>query len=176
VNSIAYCRRAVEEAWARVREGRPAVPQRAGVKRPTLDVSEVASHLEASAETLRKLARAPQRAGNAASPPHAARTRLAAVGERLAGIASSLDPRSPLDFAALEGDLARLEQAMHEAAEGILGPDEVARLVDAAKERIEPFSAKMSARARATTLRRSVEAAMRETLGLPRLSLFTLSG
>jgi hypothetical protein len=98
-----------------------------------------------------------------------------AIAARLDEIPRRDRSKAPASYEATEDEMVRLEAESVAAAEEILPAAEREDLARSAEERIDPFVSRMSEKGRNATRRRAVEAALRERLGLPRLSLFTIA-
>ncbi len=151
VNSLSYCADAVLEAWER----RAEMSIGRGGARPGAE-PDVARAIAGFQAQLADLAR---RRPDLAAPIEAAARSLGRLGE------------SGKNAGAIETPLARLDKRLAQALADALPPAEgesVSRAVDGALKRV---SAVMDAGAAERTARALMRRALREHLGLPRLSL-----
>lgn len=185
VQSIAYCRHAVEDAWEERRAVLTGAPVPSSVPSAgAFTPDEVGGHLERSAGALLAAAAAASsrlghtgRSGTASSagdPDAELAAPLETIAARLLELREALLREPPKSFERTEGELVRLEASSLEAARSILPPHEIEEIAREAESRIEPFTSRMSEKARSATAQRAIAAAIRERLGLPRLSLFTI--
>lgn len=198
IQSIAYCRKAVERAWEERRAallGTPAPAARSS--RPSgaaFTGEQIASHLASVAEKTRAAAAgvavagedrgrggpdAPGAADDAGRPDHGsterARTVFLEVAGRLDQLAASFSATPAGELPALEAELVALEERAVAAGRDALPASELDAIGEKTEQDFAAVSSRMSAKARAATLRRAVDAAVRLRLTLPRYSLFTMT-
>lgn len=167
IQSITYCRRAVEEAWEDRRAAMlGAAPAKGAAPSAVFGRDEIAVHLDAAAAAISR---------SAVGMIGEARSMLEEVAAALGAHGRSVrDPDVHTDLPALEAQLALLEERALEAARVGLDASTLQQLAATCETSLAPFSARMSERARAATLRRALDGAIRAKLGMPRFSLFAM--
>jgi hypothetical protein len=180
IQSIAYCRRAVERAWEERRAallgtapGAGSGARRGGA-RPgagsAFTKEQIAAHLAAVAKTTRSAAQ------GAVPGEGRANILLGEIAERLETLAAASSARGPAELPALEEELVALEERAVAVGRDILPAPELDEIGAKAARDIAGATSRMSTKARESMLRRAVDAAVRRRLGLPRYSLFTMTG
>ena len=175
IQSLRYCRRAIEDAWERRRTallGPPATPGSIDRGSAPFSPQDVAGHLRRAHDRTRDAA---QRLRTLCSGDIDAVRSLDAVVERLAHLAGEQAMHARQDLAPLEDELVRLEEEAVQCVAGALAEARVAELRREAERSLDGFTGRMSARVRESTIARSLSAALRRTAGLPRFSLFAMS-
>jgi len=180
--TIAYCRKAVERAWEERRAALLGVdsPREArgrsgpaGVSTGTaFTTAQIAAHLSSVAEKTVATAAGSLWSEQAVSR---AQTGLAAIAQKLDTLREALGAGGAADLPALEEELVGLEERAIDVARDALPPADLEAITSKATADMEGATARMSAKAREAMLRRTVDAAIRRRLGLPRYSLFTMT-
>ena len=180
IQSIAYCRRAVERAWEERRAAllgaSPASARASGkaagapaARGSAFTEEQIAAHLAAVAARTRAAAKGgPPGGGRAASI-------LTEIADRLEALAAASAAPDAIPLPALEEDLVALEERAVAAGRDALDASELDAIGAKAAQDMAGVSSRMSAKAREATLRRAVDAAVRRRLALPRYSLFTMT-
>lgn len=175
IQSILYCRRAVEEAWEERRTALLGPPPGADTRGVT---SRGAFQIEEILEHLARAARETVAAAPAADPGEDAgrsyRSVLLGTAERLAELQQEIRSGQRKDLESLEDELVALEARVLEHAAPALTPEARDALQKQTEAALAGFTSRMSERTRKATLHRALDASIRRTLGLPRYSLFTL--
>lgn len=159
VQSIAYCRHAIEEAWEERRKA--LIGAAAPYSPPTkgaITADEVVAHLEAAARALT-----------------AAGSAFQSVALKVSEMRRTVAEAPPSSFELLEDELVAIEVRSIDLARATLPPEDLESITHQAEDQIAPFTGRMSAKVRAATVRRAVDAAIRARLNVPRLSLFTIA-
>jgi hypothetical protein len=182
IQSIAYCRKAIERAWEERRAallgwsrrrrgaGRSGAGSRASADAPGGSITR-----EQTRRTCRGGAEDAGRRVAALRDRIAPQAALLEIADRLETLGAATAEKGAQELPALEDELVALElKAVAEGREA-LSASELEGIVAKAAEDLAALSSRMSKKAREATLRRGVDAAVRRRLALPRYSLFTMT-
>jgi len=176
IQSIAYCRRAVERAWEERRAALLGTGTAAadsvsaqGSGGGAFTKEQIAAHLASVAASTRNAAQA------LAGVHDGSGKALVEIADRLAELAAGTADRGAGELPALEDELVTLEDKAVAAARSALPASEIEAIGAKAAQDTAGASSRMSAKAREAMLRRATEAALRRRLALPRYSLFTMT-
>jgi predicted nucleic acid-binding Zn-ribbon protein len=165
VRRLSYCRQTVEANYRRFREAVAGARQEGTEE--AAEPTDVQAHL---GRLQAELVRAREKVDASRAPLGAAIDRAA---RSLAALASEPTYPTPrLDE--LEQELDRLEGALMEAAESVLGPSDRQRLLDEAERSLRDYRGRMPSDVLQSALRAAYLKRVRALFELPALSLFYL--